>query len=127
MMRPGSKEIINTYVKAIEKDLKCSKALSSIFRKTLRAQLYDFAEQCEDNGESITYERLSERFEFPNEVADSFFSRSDYGKLLKKGKKKAFLWKCATFVGIVLLIVIIVIFILYIRNASGKITITGPI
>ena len=110
MMRPGSKEIINTYVKAIEKDLKCSKALSSIFRKTLRAQLYDFAEQCEDN-----------------EVADSFFSRSDYGKLLKKGKKKAFLWKCATFVGIVLLIVIIVIFILYIRNASGKITITGPI
>ena len=110
MMRPGSKEIINTYVKAIEKDLKCSKALSSIFRKTLR-----------------TYERLSERFGFPNEVADSFFSRSDYGKLLKKGKKKAFLWKCATFVGIVLLIVIIVIFILYIRNASGKITITGPI
>ena len=126
-MKPGSKEVIDTYVKAIEKDLKCSKALSSIFRKTLRAQLYDFAEQCAVHGESITYERLSERFGLPNEVADSFFSRSDYGELLKKGKKKALIWKCAAFVGIVLLIVIVAVFILYIQKASGKITIKGPI
>ncbi len=42
-MKPDSKEIINTYVKVIEKELKCSKALSSIFRKTFREQLYDFA------------------------------------------------------------------------------------
>lgn len=87
-MKPGSKEIINTYVKAIEKDLKCSKALSSIFRKTFREQLYNFAEQCATHGESITYERLSERFGLPNEVADSFFSRSDYGELLKKERRK---------------------------------------
>ena len=126
-MKPGSKEVINTYVKAIEKDLNCSKALSSIFRKTFREQLYDFAEQCEIHGESITFERLSERFGLPNEVADSFFSRSDYGELLKKGNKKALIWKCAAFVGIVLLIVIAVVFILYIQKASGKITIKGPI
>lgn len=126
-MKPGSNEIINKYVKAIEKDLKCSKALSSVFRKTFREQLYDFAEQYDVHGESITHERLSERFGLPNEVADSFFSRSDYGELLKKGKKKAFIWKCAAFVGIVLLVVILVIFILYARDAGGKITITGPI
>ncbi|MDD4493142.1 MAG: hypothetical protein PHV32_02125 [Eubacteriales bacterium] len=126
-MKPESKETINTYVKAIEKDLKCSKALSSIFRKTFREQLYDFAEQCAVHGESITYERLSERFGLPNEVADSFFSRSDYGELLKKEKKKTLIWKCAVFVGIVLLIVIVAVFILYIQKASGKITVTGPI
>lgn len=126
-MKPSSKEIINTYVKAIEKDLKCSKALSYIFRNTLRAQLYDFAEQCATHGESITYERLSERFGLPNEVADSFFSRSDYGELLKKAKKKTLIWKCAAYIGIVSLIVIVVVFILYIQKASGKITITGPI
>lgn len=87
-MKPGSNEIINKYVKAIEKDLKCSKALSSVFRKTFREQLYDFAEQYDVHGESITYERLSERFGLPNEVADSFFSRSDYGELLKKERRK---------------------------------------
>jgi len=126
-MKPGSKEIINTYVKAIEIELKCSRALSSIFRKTFREQLYDFAEQCDVHGETITFERLSERFGLPDEVADSFFSRSDYGELLKKGKKKALIWKCAAFVGIVLLIVIVAVFILYIQKASGKITVTGPI
>ncbi len=126
-MKSENKEIIYTYVKAIEKDLKCSKALSSVFRKTLREQLYDFVEQCEARGETITYESLSERFGLPNEVADSFFSRSDYEELMKKAKKKAFIWKCAAFAGIILLIVIVVIFALYIRDASGKIIITGPI
>ena len=128
-MKPGSKEIINTYVKAIEKDLNCSKALSSVFRKTLRAQLYDFAEQCEVHGEFITHERLSERFGLPNEVADSFFSRSDYGELLKKAKKKALCMLTISdhiYTGEALCAEDRV-FILYIQKASGKITVTGPI
>lgn len=126
-MKQNSEKTIRKYVKDVEKDLECSKALSSVFKKRFLEEIYDFAEQDNPNGEAITYEALARHFGNPKEVADSFLSRSDYEELLKKAKKKALFWKCAAFIGIVLLIIAVILLILVARDAGGKITVSDTI
>lgn len=124
-MKQSSEKIIRKYVKDVEKDLECSKALSSVFKKRFFEEIYDFAEKYNSNGKAITYEDLARHFGSPKEVANGFLSRSDYEELLKKSKRKALFWKCAALIGIVLLIIVVILLILVALDAGGKITVSG--
>lgn len=73
-MDKSNSKIINSYVKTVTKELKCSKMLLSVFRKKFTDEIYDFAEQ----QEQISFESLSERFGDPKAVADGFLGREDY-------------------------------------------------
>lgn len=124
-MEQSSEKIIRAYVKEVKKDLKCSKSLSSVFRKSFLDEIHDFSEQCGAQGEAVTYEALVNHFGSPKEVANGFLDRSDYEELLKKAKRKALLWKCIAFIGIALLIFVIVLLILVARDAGGRVIVTG--
>ena len=60
-MNKNNNMIIKSYVKAVTKELKCSKMLTSVFRKKFIDELYNFKERQED----ISYESLSKHFGTP--------------------------------------------------------------
>ncbi len=123
-MDQNSKKTIDTYIKAVEKELKCSKMLTSVFRKKFLGEIYHYAEQVDTNGETITYENLSNRFGSPKGISDGFMSREDYTELLRKAKRKTILWRCVAVVGVALLIAAVILLIFVARDSGGKVTVT---
>ncbi len=91
---------IKQYLREVSAKLSCPKGVKSVFLRQLKGEILAFA----DNSTTITVDELYSQFGTPEEIAAGFFDRDDYSAMLKKAKRRAVIWMCASIILAILLI-----------------------
>ena len=92
-------KLIKSYLKDVSSKLTCPRSVRSVFISELKNEIEDLIKEKRD----LTYEMLCERYGSPDEIANGFYDRSDYSRLLQKAKKKAKRWKILCIIAVILL------------------------
>ena len=96
-------KLIKIYLKDVSSKLTCPRSVRSVFISELKNEIEDLIKEKRD----LTYEMLCERYGSPDEIANGFYDRSDYSKLLQKAKKRAKRWKILCIIAAILLVLAI--------------------
>ena len=96
-------KLIKIYLKDVSSKLTCPRSVRSVFISELKNEIEDLIKEKRD----LTYEMLCERYGSPDEIANGFYDRSDYSRLLQKAKKKAKRWKILCIIAAILLVLAI--------------------
>lgn len=113
--------IIKQYLKEVSAELNCPKSVKSVYASELRNDILNYF----SNNDSVSIDDLYDNFGTPESIADGFFDKSDYKRLLKKAKKKSLYWKLVVVGLVIICIAIIFLLICIVQNSAGNITVTN--
>lgn len=109
-----------TFLKEVSDNLVCSKNTKKFILKELRAIVYSFTQEHND----VNVEKLYEEFGDPKNFATEIVEKEEYKELVKKAKRKAWLWMAFSAIAVVLIIALIFMIAYIIKRLGGHFTVS---
>lgn len=117
------KNHVKHYIISVSSKLRCDKALKSVFLRQLKDDVATYAAQ----QETVTVDELRSEFGAPEAIAEGFFNRADYPKLLKQSKRKTIFWVAVSIISLILFAFVVALTHEVIVDLCGAtVTISGP-
>lgn len=113
-MDKQSNKVISLYLKEIASALICPKSLKSVFLSELRGDIETYTTSVS----TVTEDDLYKEFGTPDEISNGFLDRNNYDDLLKKAKRKAFIWKLIC-IGVSILLIFFICLAMSLLDMNG--------